>query len=126
MENVLETEMFGDPSPPVMNRDVPAIPSVGSDQYVRNCRYWPIAISYGIAVIARRRPTFSDRQNSSGCLTSDIRAFSAYPVHSNWDFEPDAWVALRDRSERGFAAQILNVANRFILEFDLSLLHKKA
>lgn len=58
--------------------------------------------------------------------TSDIRAFSAYPVHSNWDFEPDAWVALRDRSERGFAAQILNVANRFKLEFDLSLLHKKA
>lgn len=57
--------------------------------------------------------------------TRDVRAFSAYPVHSNWDFEPDAWVALRDRSERGFAAQIISVATRFKLEFDLSLLHKK-
>lgn len=57
--------------------------------------------------------------------TRDIQAFSAYPVHSDWNSEPDAWVALRDRSERGFAAQIIKVATRFKSEFDLSLLHKK-
>lgn len=58
--------------------------------------------------------------------TFDTRAFSAYPVHPSWDTEPDAWLALNDRGEHGFAAHIINTAIRFRRGFDLSLLGTKA
>jgi hypothetical protein len=57
--------------------------------------------------------------------TFDTRAFSSYPVHSNWDIEPDAWLALQDLGEHGFAAHIINAATRFKKEFDLTLLEPR-
>ena len=57
--------------------------------------------------------------------TYDTRAFSPSPVHSNWDTEPNAWLALKNHGQQGFAAQIINVATRFKAEFNLALLHRK-
>ena len=58
--------------------------------------------------------------------TYDTRAFSPSPVHSNWDTEPNAWLALQDHGQQGFAAHIINVATCFKAEFDLTVLHRKS
>ncbi|WP_033725474.1 PD-(D/E)XK nuclease family protein [Pseudomonas putida] len=57
--------------------------------------------------------------------TFDTRAFSAYPIHSNWNTDPDAWLNLINQSENGFAAQIIDIATRFSKEFNLSLFRRK-
>lgn len=54
--------------------------------------------------------------------TFDSRAFTSHPIPKNWANNPDAWLALQDRSDEGFATQIIEMVKCMQSNFDLSLL----